>query len=129
MHDMQGDAVAVAAVDLETHRVVLIRLGDMVWPFREVRDYRGCSVHRSGSGYECEVLLCTFFSWVGADLCPPKVPGDKLPVDEICSPLVHQVPRVTSKSPHSRDTMGGRVHYEARSRTPVGASNSVRSRL
>jgi hypothetical protein len=48
--------------------------------------------------------------WVGADLCSLKVPVDRSFV-RIRSPTVRQMPRVTSKSPHARGTMGERVHY------------------
>jgi hypothetical protein len=67
---MQGDAVTVAAVDMGAHRGLLWRLGEMGGPYEEVQGHRECFTRGSGSVYECEVLLCTSFSRVGADSVP-----------------------------------------------------------
>ena len=61
-HDMQGDAVAVASVDMGTHRGVLRRLEGMGEACAEAQGPRGCFTRGSGSGYECEVLLSLYLS-------------------------------------------------------------------
>ena len=61
-HDMQGDAVTVASVDMGTHRGVFRRLEGRGEPCAEAQGHRGCFAHGSGSGYECEVLPPPYLS-------------------------------------------------------------------
>jgi hypothetical protein len=56
--------------------------------------------------------------WVGANLCPLKVPVDASPGDRDHNPFVRRMPSVTSKSPHSRDTMGERAQYRSARERP-----------
>ena len=72
-HDMQGDVVTVAAVDMGTCRDVLKKLGE------EVQRHRRCFTRRSVSGHECEVCPSFVRPWVEADLCPMKVSDDISP--------------------------------------------------
>ena len=56
-HDMQGDAVTVAAINMGAHRGVLMEELQA-----ETRAHHGCVTRRSGSGYECGVFPSPYLS-------------------------------------------------------------------
>jgi hypothetical protein len=114
-HDMQGDAIPVAALDHGAFS------SDWKGGENLVRRHKAIvGALRADPGLTTSVkyfcpLICP---WVWADLRPLKVPDDIPSIDQIHNPIARRMPGVPSKSPRARDTSSGHAHYRPARESP-----------